>query len=80
MISSFFPGRIRLRFAELKNPVIAAEVLSRIKAIAGISNTELNPLTGSLLVEYDTKILPTEKLIELGKTELAKVNITLKLP
>jgi hypothetical protein len=75
MIVSFCPGRIRLRFAELKNSATAADVLTRIRAVAGVTNAEINHLTGSLLIEYDTGVLPLEKLIALGKNELAQLNI-----
>lgn len=78
MIVSFCPGRVRLRFAELKNPATAAAALARIKGVAGITNAEVNPRTGSLLIEFDTSILPVEKLLATGKTELAKLNIALE--
>jgi hypothetical protein len=80
MIVSFYPGRIRLRFAELKNPAIASSAVQQIKAIEGITTAEVNQRTGSLLVEYDTTTLPTEKLFDIGKAELAKLNINLELP
>jgi copper chaperone CopZ len=68
MIVSFCPGRVRLRFAELKNPTVSGEVVARIQAVTGITKAEVNQRTGSLLVEYDTKVLPTEKLLEMSKT------------
>ncbi|AEF86469.1 heavy metal translocating P-type ATPase [Treponema primitia ZAS-2] len=80
MIVSYFPGRIRLRFNELKNPVVGEQALARIQAVPGITRVELKPLTGSLLIEFDIKTLPPEKLFETGKRELAKFNITLELP
>jgi hypothetical protein len=80
MIVSFFPGRIRLRFDELKNPAVAGDAVARIKAIPGITGVEENSRTGSLLIKYDAKALSTEKLIEMGKAELARLNIRLDLP
>ena len=77
MIVSFYPGRIRLRFKELKDTAAAALVQARIKATPGITGVEINTRTGSLLIEYDTLILPTEKLLEMGKNELAQLNIEL---
>jgi copper chaperone CopZ len=80
MVVSFIPGRIRLRFKELKNPATACQVSARVKQIPGITNVEIKTITGSILIEYDAKILPTEKLIEKGKEELAKANIRLEIP
>jgi hypothetical protein len=78
MIVSFCPGRIRLRFRELKDKTLADTAGARIRETAGISKVEINTLTGSILIEYDLQILPTEKLLELGRRELAKFNITLE--
>ncbi|MDR0376465.1 MAG: ATPase P [Spirochaetaceae bacterium] len=67
MIVSFCPGRVRLRLKELKNKALAGEVLARIRSVPGITGTELKTLTGSLLIEYDTKVLSTKKLMALGQ-------------
>jgi copper chaperone CopZ len=75
MIVSFCTGRVRLRFKELKDAAAAALVRARIQETAGITNVEINPCTGSILIEYDPQILPPEKLIETGKAELAKCGI-----
>ena len=80
MVVSFIPGRIRLRLKELKKSPLAEYAKKRVKEIPGITAVEINPLTGSVLIEYDEKILPTEKLIEIGKQELAKFSPDLKLP
>ena len=80
MIVSFVPGRIRLRFKELKESAAAENARTRIRETPGITRVEINPLTGSVLIEYDPAVLPTEKLIENGKQELAKFNIKLELP
>jgi copper chaperone CopZ len=80
MVVSFVPGRIRLRFKELKNRGTAELVKSRIMEEPGITKVETNPVTGSILIEYDTKILPTEKLAKAGKRELAKLHIKFELP
>ena len=80
MIVSFSPGRIRLRFKELKDKTTAALVNARIKETPGITTVEVNSLTGSILVEYDPRVLPPEQLLELGRRELAQFNIALDLP
>jgi hypothetical protein len=80
MVVSFIPGRIRLRFKELKNPAVAEQVHTRIEQMPGITHVEIKTITGSLLIEYDVKVLPTEKLIGKGKEELAKAGISLEIP
>ncbi|GHV03977.1 hypothetical protein AGMMS50229_04330 [Campylobacterota bacterium] len=80
MIVSFCAGRVRLRFAQLRNRAVADEVLKRILAVSGITNAAINTLTGSLLIEYDQSILPAKELLELGRTELATHGIELKMP
>jgi copper chaperone CopZ len=81
MIVSFCPGRIRLRFKELaRNNALAALVRERVAAEPGVRKVDVNPLTGSVLIEYDTKLLPTAKLVEAGRRELARLNISLDIP
>lgn len=80
MIVSFCPGRIRLRFRELKDKTVAETAGARIRETPGINKVEMNALTGSILIEYDAQILPAEKLLELGRRELAKYNIRLDMP
>ena len=80
MIVSFCPGRIRLRFKELKNKAVAETASMRIKETPGIRKVEINVITGSILIEYNAHILPTEKLLEAGRQELAKLNIALDKP
>ena len=80
MLVSFVPGRIRLRFKELKENAAAENAKARIKETPGITRVDINPLTGSILIEYDPAVLPTEKLLESGKQELAKLKIKLDLP
>jgi len=78
MVVSFTPGRLRLRFKELKEDVIAENVKTRLSETPGITKVEINKVTGSILIEYNQTILPAEKLIETGKQELAKYNIKLE--
>ncbi|MDR2344220.1 MAG: ATPase P [Spirochaetaceae bacterium] len=80
MIVSYSPGRIRLRFKELKNVKTAELVLRRLGGTPGITSVELKPLTGSLLIEFDITALPPEELIASGKRELEKFGLHLELP
>ena len=80
MIVSFCPGRVRLRFRELKDAASAALAKARIGETPGVTGVEVNARTGSVLIEYDTAVLPTAQLLEMGRRELAKLNIPLDTP
>jgi copper chaperone CopZ len=80
MIASYSPGRIRLRFKELKDSTTAELVYKRLKETPGITRVEIKPLTGSLLIEFDTATLPPAELMATGKRELEKFGIHLDLP
>lgn len=52
-LSQQFPGRLRLRFPQLRGaPLAAAEVAAALRQVAGVVAVEASPLTGSLLVSY----------------------------
>jgi copper chaperone CopZ len=80
VVVSFVPGRVRLRFKELKNGAAAERAKARIEEVPGITKVEVNPLTGGILIEYDPAVLPPEKLAEAGGRELAKLSIKLEIP
>jgi len=62
MVTSFFPGRIRLREAVFKDPVIVEECLKILKTSDAVTNIQNNYTTGSILLEYDPKKVPMDKL------------------
>jgi copper chaperone CopZ len=72
VIVSFIPGRVRLRLPELKDDTLAARVILQINAIPGITKAEIKTRTGSLLIEYDTAVISTEELVELGRAALER--------
>ncbi|WP_307721761.1 HMA2 domain-containing protein [Massilia horti] len=48
-----YPGRLRLRFPQLRGaPLAAAEVAASLRQVTGVVAVEASPLTGSLLVSY----------------------------
>ncbi|MDR1250122.1 MAG: ATPase P [Treponema sp.] len=79
MIASYSPGRIRLRFRELRNSKTAELVSRRLGETPGITRVEIKPLTGSLLIEFDAATLPLEALMAAGRRELEKFNIHIEL-
>ena len=63
MITSFFPGRIRLRAPVFKDEVLVAKAEAVLKSVpqlkAALKNIQSNLVTGSVLIEYDSqKFLP----------------------
>lgn len=50
----FTPGRLRMRVARLKdNPALANQVQDLLTNVEGVDNVKANPLTGSLLIQYN---------------------------
>ncbi len=70
VVSSFFPGRMRLRHAVLENEDIAEALKSAVEAHKSVKHVEYNTRTGSALIEYEPDKLPLQKFKAL-KTELA---------
>jgi hypothetical protein len=59
------PGRVRLRVDALRrNPVLAQAVEQRAAAIRGVLGARANPLTGSLLIYYDCRLIPSLGALE----------------
>ena len=53
-VTHFLPGRIRLKLKDLKrNPEFAEEIEETLAEVPGIEQVEANPVTGSVLIEYD---------------------------
>lgn len=75
IVTSFFPGRIRLRAKIFKDKEICDKALSVLKELDNdsITNVQNNPITGSVLIEYIPEKIPTEK-IEALKDKLKKLN------
>ena len=69
IVSSFFPGLIRLRDAVLEDEDIACALKSAVEAHKSVKHVEYNTRTGSALIEYEPSELPAEKF-ELFKDEI----------
>lgn len=59
MITSFFPGRIRLRAPVFKDQVLVAKAEAVLKSApqlkAALKSVQSNLVTGSVLIEYDSQ-------------------------
>jgi copper chaperone CopZ len=58
------PGRLRLKTRSLKNSEAkAAEIRALFAQLPGIKSIEINPVTGSMLVRYDTAGITSAKIL-----------------
>ena len=70
-VSSFFPGRIRIRDQVLRDSEISAALRSAIEWHESVKNIDHNLQTGSVLIEYNVAKLPMSKLTALQNELLA---------
>ncbi len=75
VITSFFPGHIRLRCPILKDVDIANAAIKAIESIGFSFDFKHNPQTGSILVEYDPTQVEIDKIEKLRPmlSELVKL-------
>jgi hypothetical protein len=65
-VSHFIPGRVRLKAPIIKgNPPLAQKFTELLTDISGIKQVEANPLTGSLLIEYEAAALQSPNSVHL---------------
>ena len=65
MITSFFPGRVRLRAPIFKEADLVEKAKSILKKSDAIKKIENNLVTGSILIEYYPAKVPMEKLVSM---------------
>ncbi len=63
LVTSFFPGRIRLRAPIFKDEELCKKAMEIISKSDAVKNIQHNVTTGSILLEYDPKKVPMEKLV-----------------
>jgi hypothetical protein len=64
-LTHHLPGRLRVRSALLKGNARAAEETQRhLGEISGVKSTSANPLTGSVLLEYDPELILPSKVAD----------------
>ena len=68
-LAHHLPGRLRLRSAVLKGNLRASEEVRRnLAQIGGVSPASVNPITGSVLLEYDPEVIPPSKVVDVLAT------------
>lgn len=65
LIQSFLPGRVRLRSPLICKLESRQIILDAFKDLPGLKNITANEHTGSLLLQYDPAVLPTDSLMTL---------------
>jgi hypothetical protein len=75
------PGRLRLKTRSLKNSKDkAAEVRALLRQLPGIETLEINLLTGSMLVRYDTTSITSAQILGWLVTNSVITSIPESLP
>jgi hypothetical protein len=65
------PGRIRVKVGKLKdNPALASELQQKLEGMRLVREATVNPLTASVLVTYDPRLLESLNSCEFGDTSL----------
>ncbi len=65
-VKHFSDGRIRIRHKALHKPDIAETCRREIGQMAGVQSVEVNTVSGSVLILYDSAALSRDRLIECG--------------
>jgi Heavy metal associated domain 2 len=62
-VLSHVPGRLRVRVPDLRGEAARASQLEqRLASVPGVARTQANPVTGSVLVEYDPHLTPADRI------------------
>lgn len=57
------PGRMRIKHAGFKSdPAKQKELAAALESMAGVESVTVNPVTGSVVVLYDSESMPPERL------------------
>lgn len=64
-IVHYMPGRVRLKISSAKgNENLCREIMEMAQLMPGIQAVKANPITGSVLVHYDSNAIEHEHLLE----------------
>ena len=66
-VRSFVDGRVRIRHPALRHEAVVCLARERMSAIAGVQSVEGNSVSGSILITYDSKTIPRERLFAIGE-------------
>ena len=58
------PGRLRIKTQLIKkNQTIAEDVQNLLRPLIGISSTSVNLITGSIVINYDHKVITSKEIV-----------------
>lgn len=70
------PGRLRIKSPFMKRNTNAnvAEIEGLLGTVGGINSFDINTITGSILVNYDPKVVSSKKIISILKRQKSVPN------
>ena len=66
-VRSFVDGRVRIRHPALRRETVLRLARENMGAINGVQAVEGNSLSGSILIIYDSRAIPRERLFAIGE-------------
>ena len=66
-VRSFVDGRVRIRHPALRHEALVRLAREKMSAIAGVQSVEGNSVSGSILITYDSRAIPRERLFAIGE-------------
>lgn len=65
-VRSFVDGRVRIRHPALQRSDVVAVVRKHLSRVSGVRSLQFNTDSGSVLILYDSSVLPKNRLIAVG--------------
>lgn len=65
-VRSFLPGRVRLRHPALQREAVAAQARECMLAVPGVRSVDINTLSGSVLLCYESGHIGRDRLVDMG--------------
>ena len=66
-VRSFVDGRVRIRHPALRRETVLRLARENMAVINGVQAVEGNSLSGSILITYDSRAIPRERLFAIGE-------------
>lgn len=66
-VSSFVDGRVRIRHPALRRAETLNVATENLRAFPGVQSVEGNAVSGSVLIVYDSRAIPRDKLMDVGE-------------
>ena len=64
---SFVARRVRIRHPDRRHEAVVRLAQEKMGSIAGVQSVEGNSVSGSILITYDSKTIPRERLFAIGE-------------